>query len=206
MLIMAVAISFAAMSCKKDGKSASSDGSGDDKETYKSYDGKSRNLVFQDTLVNNKGIQFEVAFRGGMIDGEATVKTRKDGDLIENKSYKADGRVTKTMLTDINGDGEEDLIFYTNTEDPTKIGNLYGAIHENGKIKHLFISPFLSKPYVSNYFGRDSFYVENGVIFREFPKYDLNKYNQKSDSGTKWVLSYKYSGRDTIAVSDGVIK
>ena len=203
-MILFAVITIAFTACKKDGKSNGT--SSNEKETYKSYDGKNRNLVFQDTVTSNKGIQYEIAFRGGMIDGEATVKARKDGELLEHKSYKADGKVTQVILNDINGDGEEDLIFYTNTEDPTRIGNLYGAIHENGKFRHIFISPFLSKPYVSNYFGRDSFYVENGVIFRQFPKYDLNQYNQKKDSGTKWVLSYKYTGRDTIAVTDGIIK
>ena len=157
-------------------------------------------------MKNNKGVEFELTFRGGMVDGSAQIKVRKDGKLLENKDFKADGRVTQQFMHDINGDGEEDFIFYTKTEDPTGIGNLYGVINDNGTIKHIYVSPFLKQPYITNYFGRDSFFVADGNIYRSFPKYDLNKLNQKKDSGKDWVLTYKYEGKDTIAVSDGVVK
>jgi|GEM_PF-1261204 len=204
LIFSAFILSFSFTSCKKDGKKDAPKVEVG-QEAYASYDGVVRNIAYKDTLKNNKGVQFELTFRGGMIDGSAQIKVRKDGTLIENKDFKADGRVKKVILHDINGDGEEDFIFYTNTEDQTSIGNLYGVIHENGKVKHIYVSPFLQKPYVTNYFGRDSFYVADGNIYRQFPKYDLNKLNQKSDSGKKWLLTYKYAGKDTIAVTDGVI-
>ncbi len=205
LILASLLISFS--SCKNettktvDGKEVSSD-----EEAYTSYNGKVRNVAFQDTMKNNKGVEFELTFRGGMVDGSAQIKVRKDGKLLENKDFKADGRVTQQFMHDINGDGEEDYIFYTKTEDPTGIGNLYGVINDNGTIKHIYVSPFLKQPYVTNYFGRDSFYVADGNIYRSFPKYDLNKLNQKKDSGKDWVLTYKYEGKDTIAVSDGVVK
>ena len=205
--MVVLSLSFCTSSCKKDGKA--SEGKEDNSltsEEYKSYDGEVRNIAFQDTMVNNKGVQFELTFRGGMVKGSAQVKVRKDGKLLENKDFKADGRITQLLLQDINGDGEDDFIFYTNTEDQTHIGNLYGVIHDNGTIKHIYVSPFLKKPYVTNYFGRDTFYVSEGVIYRQFPKYDLNKLNQKKDSGTDWLITYKYEGKDTIAVTSGVVK
>lgn len=202
LIFFALSLSF--VSCKKDTK-AGGQGSDADPEAYVSYNGQTRQIAYQDTVKNNKGVQFELTFRGGMIDGSAQVKVRKDGKLLENKDFKADGRVKQIIMHDINGDGEEDFLFYTNTEDPTSIGNLYGVIHDGGKIKHVYISPFLKEPYVTNYFGRDSFYVASGNIYRTFPKYDLNKLRQKKDSGKKWVLTYKYDGIDTIPVSNGEV-
>ena len=178
----------------------------DDKEAYVAYDGQTRQIASVDTLVNNKGVQFELTFRGGSTDGAAQIKIRKDGKLIENTDRKADGRVTAAMIEDINGDGEGDFIFYTNTEDNTRIGNLYGVVSDNGKYRHIFISPFIKEPYVTNYFGRDSFYVENGIIYKSFPRYELNKLRQKVDSGKRWILQYKYTGKDTIDVSEGNIQ
>lgn len=74
--------------------------------------------------------------------------------MLENTDRKAAGRVTKVFLHDINGDGEDDFLFYTNTEDVTKIGNLYGVIHTNNGIQHIYVSPFMRAPYVDGYLGR----------------------------------------------------
>lgn len=178
----------------------------DEAEKYVPYDSTARQIATTDTVVNNKGIQFELTFRGGSIDGATQVKVRKDGKLLENTDRKAAGRVTKVFLHDINGDGEDDFLFYTNTEDVTKIGNLYGVIHTNNGIQHIYVSPFMRAPYVDGYLGRDSFYVDNGVIYKSFPKFDFNKFRQKVNSGKRWVLSYPFNGKDTIDIADGVLK
>ncbi|MCO6459957.1 MAG: hypothetical protein J5I59_01020 [Saprospiraceae bacterium] len=201
LLMLTLGMSFVA--CKSE---QSKDAKKDEAEAYVPYDGKQRQIAYTDTVVNNKGIQFELTFRGGSIDGSAQVKVRKDGVLLENKDRRADGRVSGVFLKDINGDGEDDFLFYTNTEDVTKIGHLYGVIHTGNEIKHIYVSPFLKAPYVDNYLGRDSFYIENGIIYKSFPKFDFNKLRQKINSGKRWVISYPYKGTDTIAIGEGVLK
>ena len=56
--------------------------------------------------------------------------------------------------------------------------------------------------FINNFINEDS----KAIFGKISSQYDLNKLNQKKDSGKDWVLTYKYEGKDTIAVSDGVVK
>lgn len=189
--------------CKQDGKTSKASDVPAVSEDYASYDGRDRPVIFSDTIQGKDGVAYEITFRGGGIDAAVHVKVRENGTLRFNKEIQAVGRVTQAIQADISGDGQDDLVFATNTEDATSIGNLYGVIKNNDEFRIIQVIPHLPKPYTDSYFGRDSFYIDNGNVMRTFPKYDLNQYNQKKLSGQNWRLTYTYAGRDTISVTSG---
>jgi hypothetical protein len=166
--------------------------------TYKPYDGTARALFYIDTIPAGD-YTYEIYTRGGMMDASAQVVIREDGDILYNKDHAAIGRISGIYTTDLDGDGKKDLVFYTNTEDATHIGNAYAVINKGDDSEFKYILPFMPPDLQKGYFGRDSFYVKNHEIIRRFPIYDLNQYNQKRASGKFRYITYTYQQADTLS-------
>lgn len=181
--------------CKRNGPGPAV-GSLDD--IYTPYDGKDRPLLDFDTIRTGKGLEYELAMRGGMLDAALQVKLRKDGRLIYNQDHKAVGRISKRYITDFNNDGNPDLLVYTNTEDQTRIGNAYLTGIEGNTVFFKEILPFMNKENTVGYFGRDSFHVEGNKVIRSFPVFDLNEFNQKKATDKRRYLTYEYGKSDTL--------
>lgn len=194
--ILAVLILFSLFSACKNSSSSAASGSLD--ELYTPYDGQDRPLFFMDTIKDNKGLEYDLAMRGGMLDAAIQVKLRKDGRLIYNQDHKAAGRITNRYTTDFNGDGNSDLVVYTNTEDQTRIGNAYIVGIDGNTVFFKEIQPYMNKENAKGYFGRDSFYIEGNNVIRTFPVYELNQYNQKRPTNMRRYLTYAYSKQDTL--------
>lgn len=170
-------------------------------EDFQSFDGQNRPLYKLDTVVTAEGTIYELTYRGGRMDASVQIKVRKDGKLIHNQDYKTVGSIKNIYHTDLNGDGQEDLLFYTTTEDATEIGNAYLVSLQGNQIDFKYILPFMDKVNSVGYFGRDSFYLDGGNVMRTFPVYSLNQYNQKKLTDKKRYLTYKFAQSDTLKAS-----
>lgn len=174
--------------------------------TYTPYDSTARPLYYQDTIPAGSDYTYELYSRGGMLDASAQVVLREDGDILYNEDHAAVGRISGIYTADINDDGKTDLVFYTNTEDATKIGNAYVLVNKGDDSEFKYILPFMPTDLQQGYFGRDSFYVEKDNIIRRFPIYNLNQYNQKSPSGKFRYVTYSYQQSDTLSPQSHIDK
>ena len=196
--ILLMAFTFSLWACKNDkssgqqnenGKVASAD------EAYTPFDKKTDRPIVYSNNWKSKQYEYKVNFRGGNIDAASQIIVKKNGKTIYNKDERAAGKVSKAFLQDLNNDGNEDLFIYSNTEDETNIGYGFGVVMQGDSVHRYMLIPNLDPKLSKGYFGRDSFYLEGDQIIRVFPIWSLNKYNQKSLSGSKRYITYKWDGK-----------
>ncbi|MDB5016956.1 MAG: hypothetical protein JWQ84_1788 [Mucilaginibacter sp.] len=113
-------------------------------------------------------------------DSTAAKFTTTTGDL--------DGAIVDVYNTDMDLDGNPEILIQAKGKDSTNYTNIYAFEFSNGKAQKLDF-PKLNKKQRQGYRGQDSFYIEDGKFFREFPIYDGNSKDAKT-TGQKRKFEY----------------
>jgi len=99
--------------------------------------------------------------------------------------------VSKVFLADLNNDGFEEIYVVTNSVGSGSYAGLYGYSSNNDKsVTPITIPEVSEKDLAGNfkgYMGHDSFYVENGKLYRKFPVYKKGDSNANPTGGNKVV-------------------
>lgn len=113
-------------------------------------------------------------------DSAAAKYTTTTGDL--------DGAITDVYNTDMDMDGNPEILIEAKTKDSTKHTQVYAFEYNNNKAQKLDF-PKLTSSQRKGYRGEDQFYLKEGVLMREFPVFDGSGADAKA-TGTKRVLAY----------------
>jgi len=106
--------------------------------------------------------------------------TTTSGDL--------EGSIIDVFNTDMNMDGNPEILIETNAKDTTNHVNIYAFEFRGGKATKLDF-PKLSSNSKKGYRGGDSFAIKEGTLVRQFPVYDGNGKDAKPTGKTK-ILQY----------------
>jgi len=113
-------------------------------------------------------------------DSAAAKYTTTTGDL--------DGTITDVYNTDMDMDGNPEILIEAKTKDSTKHTQVYAFEYNNNKAQKLDF-PKLTSSQRKGYRGGDQFYLKEGGLMREFPVFDGSGADAKA-TGTKRVLAY----------------
>ena len=113
-------------------------------------------------------------------DSAAKKYTTTTGDL--------DGTITDVYNTDMDMDGNPEILIAAKTTDTINYFNIYAFEFTYGKAQKLDF-PKLTKTQKLGYRGNDNFYIKDGQLFREYPLYTGSGKAAKP-SGQKRLLQY----------------
>jgi hypothetical protein len=105
--------------------------------------------------------------------------------------------VYKVVLTDLDGNGFEELFIFTQSAGSGSAGTVYAyASDHDKKLVKIEFNPEGNKEIhkagvYEGYMGHDNYYFEGGMLVREFPVYRANDSNVNPTGGIKRVY-YKY--------------
>lgn len=99
-----------------------------------------------------------------------------------------DGAITDVYNTDMDMDGNPEILIEAKTKDSTKHTQVYAFEYNNNKAQKLDF-PKLTSSQRKGYRGEDQFYLKEGVLMRGFPVFDGSGADAKA-TGTKRVLAY----------------
>ncbi|MVN23142.1 hypothetical protein [Mucilaginibacter arboris] len=113
-------------------------------------------------------------------DSAAAKYTTTTGDL--------DGTITDVYNTDMDMDGNPEILVQAKSKDSTKYTQIYAFEYKDNKAQKLDF-PKLTSSQKKGYRGQDNFYIKEGVLMREFPLFDGNGKDAKL-TADKRVLEY----------------
>ncbi|MDF2432888.1 MAG: hypothetical protein JWP44_2519 [Mucilaginibacter sp.] len=115
-------------------------------------------------------------------DSAAAKFTTTTGDL--------DGTIVDVYNSDMDLDGNPEILIQAKGKDTNNYTNIYAFEFSNNSSKAQKLDfPKLTKKQRQGYRGQDSFYIEDGKLFREFPVYDGNGKDAKA-TGQKRKFEY----------------
>jgi hypothetical protein len=110
------------------------------------------------------------------------------GKQYSNTSGDLEGSIIDIYNTDMNMDGNPEILIEAKAKDTTNHVNIYAYEFRGAKAQKLDF-PKLTTKTKKGYRGDDNFYIKEGNLIREFPVYDGNGKNAKP-TGQKKVLQY----------------
>jgi len=113
-------------------------------------------------------------------DSAAAKYTTTTGDL--------DGTITDVYNTDMDMDGNPEILIEAKLKDSTKYTQVYAFEYKDNKAQKLDF-PKLTSSQKKGYHGQDNFYIKEGTLMREFPLFDGNGADAKP-TADKRVLEY----------------
>lgn len=113
-------------------------------------------------------------------DSSAVKYTTTTGDL--------DGVITDVYNTDMDMDGNPEILIQAKSKDSTKYTQIYAFEYKDNKAQKLDF-PKLTSSQRKGYHGEDNFYLKEGIVMREFPVFDGNSDSAKV-TAEKRVLEY----------------
>lgn len=96
-------------------------------------------------------------------DSAQTKYTTTTGDL--------DGTITDVYNTDMDMDGNPEILIQAKSKDSTKYTQIYAFEYKDNKAQKLDF-PRLTSSQRKGYRGEDNFYLKEGTLMREFPLFD----------------------------------
>jgi hypothetical protein len=99
-----------------------------------------------------------------------------------------EGRIVDVYNTDMNMDGNPEILILSKAKDTTVHFNMYAYEYRNGKGNKIDF-PKLGGKSKTMYHGGDNFYIEQGNLIREFPAYE-GEGKEAKPTGKKRVLQY----------------
>ncbi len=144
----------------------------------------------------------------GSIDTGAFVILHSDssGRKYNTTTGDLDGKIIDVYNTDMDADGNPEILIEAASTDTTKYINIYAFEFNDNKARQIDFPSLKSSK--ANYRGKDNFYIQEGKLIREFPSY-LGKGKEAKPTGGKFKLEYGLSGNDfTVKVleQDSTIK
>jgi hypothetical protein len=110
------------------------------------------------------------------------------GKQYSNTSGDLEGSIIDVYNTDMNMDGNPEILIEAKAKDTTNHVNIYAYEFKGGKGNKLTF-PKLTDKTKKQYRGDDYFYIKDGFLIREFPVYDGTGVNAKP-TGQKKILQY----------------
>ncbi|PJJ79293.1 PliI family lysozyme inhibitor of I-type lysozyme [Mucilaginibacter auburnensis] len=104
-----------------------------------------------------------------------------------------DGAIVDVFNTDMDADGNPEIIIQAKSSDTTKYVNIYAFEFNNNHANEIRFPSLKSSK--SNYRGQDNFYIQEGKLIREFPSYTGEGKDAKPTGG-KYKFEYTLSGND----------
>lgn len=117
-------------------------------------------------------------------DSSAKKYTTTTGDL--------DGTVTDVYNTDMDMDGNPEILIQAKLKDSTKYTQIYAFEYKDNKAQKLDF-PKLTSAQKKGYRGEDNFYIKGGILMREFPVFEGVGTDAKP-TAAKRVLVYGIRG------------
>lgn len=127
-------------------------------------------------------------------DSSGRKYTTTTGDL--------DGTIVDVYNTDMDADGNPELLIEAKSTDTTKYANIYAYEFNDNQARKLDFPALKSSK--KNYRGQDKFYIQEGKLIREFPSFADGK-----ATGGKFKLEYGLSDNDftiNTLVKDSTLK
>lgn len=118
-------------------------------------------------------------------DSSGRKYTTTTGDL--------DGAIVDVFNTDMDADGNPEIIIQAKSSDTTKHVNIYAFEFNNNRANEISFPSLKSSK--ANYRGQDNFYIQEGKLIREFPSYTGSGKDAKPTGG-KYKLQYTLSGNE----------
>lgn len=105
------------------------------------------------------------------------------------ETLTTDGRVIKTEIADLNGDGFPELLFFTRSIGSGSYGHVIGYSVNAGKSMSQFYFPETTKNEAINkgYMGHDKFWIDGHHLIQEFPIYNPKDTNSQATGGYREV-------------------
>ncbi len=133
-----------------------------------------------------KGFVVDQEGEGSLVTVKITPKGFEHAEPIVLKDIDP---VSKVFLADLNHDGFEEIYIVTTAAGSGSYAGLYGYSSNNDKSVTPITIPEVSKKDLAGsfkgYMGHDSFYVENGKLYRKFPVYKKGDSNANPTGGDK---------------------
>jgi hypothetical protein len=104
-----------------------------------------------------------------------------------------DGSINDVYNTDMDADGNPEILIQAKSTDTTKYVNIYAFEFNNNKAREIDFPRLKSSK--ANYRGKDNFYIQEGKLIREFPSYTGTGANAKPTGG-KFKFQYTLSGNE----------
>ncbi len=118
-------------------------------------------------------------------DSSGRKYTTTTGDL--------DGAIVDVFNTDMDVDGNPEIIIQAKSTDTTKHVNIYTFEFNNNRANEIRFPALKSSK--ANYRGKDNFYIQEGKLIREFPSYSGTGKEAKLTGG-KYKLEYTLRGNE----------
>ncbi|MBW4889332.1 hypothetical protein KXQ82_06375 [Mucilaginibacter sp. HMF5004] len=120
-----------------------------------------------------------------------------------------EGAITDVFNTDMNMDGNPEILLLSKAKDTTVHFNIYAYEYRNGKGNKIDF-PKLGGKSKTMYHGGDDFHIEQGNLVREFPAYDGEGKNAKP-TGKKRILQYgirdnEFTVKDITPIDSAALK
>lgn len=136
----------------------------------------------------------------------AILHSDSSGRKYTTTTGNLDGKITDVFNTDMDADGNPELLIQAKSTDTTKHVNIYAFEFNNNNAREIDFPSLKSSK--ANYRGNDNFYIQEGKLIREFPSYKGSGADAKPTGG-KYKLQYTLSGNEfdiTTLVKDSTLK
>lgn len=145
---------------------------------------------FHKTIEVSPGNVFDI-FSWGRGSGKSGSFLILESDSAEVKftttTGDLDGAITDVYNTDMDMDGNPEILIQAKSKDSTKYTQIYAFEYKDNKAQKLDF-PKLTSFQKKGYHGEDNFYINEGVLMREFPVFKGDSTLVKSTN--KRVLEY----------------
>jgi len=132
--------------------------------------------------------------RGAIDTGSfAILHSDSSGRKYNTTTGDLDGKIIDVFNTDMDADGNPEILIQAKSTDTTKYVNVYAFEFNNNNARKIDFPSLKSSK--ANYRGKDNFYIQEGKLIREFPSY-TGKGNEAKPTGGKYKLQYTLSGNE----------
>jgi len=136
----------------------------------------------------SESISFEVRTTGDSDSGQLIVQTHglEHDQLFQ---LEMEGKVTDTLITDLNADGFPELLVVIQSEGSGSYGSVIAFSVNNGKSvsQVSFRSESEHPEMYKGYMGHDRFFIKESKLFREFPIYREGDPNANQTGGIRHI-------------------
>ncbi len=150
-----------------------------------------------DKIEVKPGLTFDILNWGRGADSLSSVLILRS-DTIKNSStaynFETEGKYIETFNTDMDTDGNPELIIYTTSNKKYSPANVY-CFEYSGEDPSKIRFPDLTDKTKKQYKGKDKFYIYQGKLRREFELFD-NMEDDKAKPIGKKVVEYSLRGNN----------
>ncbi|TQM51472.1 hypothetical protein BDE36_3250 [Arcticibacter tournemirensis] len=153
---------------------------------------------FHKAIEVKPGLTFDVVSwgRGSELESAFLIlRSDSSGMKYRSTSGELEGRINDAWNMDMDSDGNPEIFIESKGVEKGNYLNMYVyEFDDNGTSRELRF-PDLTSSTKENYRGKDSLYVKEGILYREFPLYDVKDTAGVKPTGKK-ILEYSLRGND----------